>query len=55
MGFTFSKRYTENLPLFGLNYMRHVLAEYRIAPAPETEVPQALKTVLDRADQQPMN
>jgi hypothetical protein len=53
MDFTFSKHHPENLPVFGQNYLRHVLAEYQIAPAPDKDVPQALKAVLDRADQQP--
>src|SRR5579884_2201037 len=48
------KRYRlEMLPPFGRNYLRHVLAEYEVAPADDKDVPEALKSVFQRAKDQP--
>jgi len=38
------------MPIFGRNYMRHVLAEYQMAPPADNEVPAALKAVIERAE-----
>jgi hypothetical protein len=53
MAFRFTSRRIETLPDFGRNYMRHVIAEYRMSPPDDKLVPLALKAVFERFDNQP--
>lgn len=43
----------DRLPVFGLSYLRHVVAEYRVSDLPVTGEPPAVKEVLTRFDGNP--